>query len=443
MKIPTVAMLAATALALTACSGGGSSAAKAPPSVNMAAELKKPASITFWSWVPGIQDEVKMFEHKYPNIKVNVVNAGQPADEYPKLRTALKAGTGAPDVVQLELHEVPSFVITKSLLDISPYGASALRGRFVPWAWNQVTQKAAVYGIPQDTGPMGMLYRKDIFDKYGIAVPKTWQEFAAAARKLHAADPKTYLTNISPSNGAAFNGLLWQAGSRPFTTSGGSGLSVNLADQAAQKVTSYWSPLIQQGLVSTDPDFADQWFRGLNTGKYATWLTAAWGPVFLQSSAKDTAGKWRVAPLPQWSPGENASGNWGGSADTVVRGTKHPAAAAALAEFLNTDTQSTTRLAVKQFLFPPTTSMLADPSFLKLPQPFYGGQQVNQLFADNSTTVGTDYTWSPIQDYVFSNFNDTVGAAMTGKQDLTAALRKWQTGVVGYAKQQGFSVSGQ
>ena len=31
-----------------------------------------------------------MFEQKYPNIKVNLVNAGQPADEYPKLRTALK-----------------------------------------------------------------------------------------------------------------------------------------------------------------------------------------------------------------------------------------------------------------------------------------------------------------------------------------------------------------
>jgi multiple sugar transport system substrate-binding protein len=438
----TTATIAAAVLTLAACSSGGSSTGKSATSVDMAAELKKPASITFWSWVPGIQEEVKMFEQKYPNIKVNLVNAGQPADEYPKLRTALKAGTGAPDVVQLELHEVPSFTITKNLLDLSPYGASALKGTFVSWAWNQVAQGDAVYGIPQDTGPMGMLYRKDIFDKYGIAVPKTWDEFAAAAKKLHAANPNVYLTNMSPSDGSAFNGLLWQAGSRPFKTTGSTGLSVNLTDLAAQKVTGYWSPLIQQGLVSTDADFADQWFRGLNSGKYATWLTAAWGPVFLQTSAKDTAGKWRVAPLPQWSASENASGNWGGSADTVVRGTKYPAAAAALAEFINTDTQSTTMLASKQFLFPPTTPKLSDPAFLSLPQPFYGGQQVNQVFSDISKTVGADYTWSPFQDYVFGNFNDTVGKAMTGKQDLTAALRQWQGNIVGYAKQQGFAVSG-
>ena len=40
-----------------------------------------------------------------------------------------------------------------------------------------------------------------------------------------------------------------------------------------------------EAVVSTDPDFTDQWYQGLNQGKYATWLTAAWGPVFLEGSA--------------------------------------------------------------------------------------------------------------------------------------------------------------
>ena len=31
---------------------------------------------------------------------------------------------------------------------------------------------------------MGMIYRKDIFDKYGITPPTTWDEYAAAAQKL-------------------------------------------------------------------------------------------------------------------------------------------------------------------------------------------------------------------------------------------------------------------
>jgi len=38
-----------------------------------------------------------------------------------------------------------------------------------------------------------------MFDQYGIQVPTTWDEFAAAARKLHAANPNVYLTNIAPN----------------------------------------------------------------------------------------------------------------------------------------------------------------------------------------------------------------------------------------------------
>jgi multiple sugar transport system substrate-binding protein len=410
--------------------------------VDMASELKKPAKLVFWSWVSNISDEVRLFQQKYPNIQVKVVNAGQPTDEYPKLRTALKANRGAPDVAQLEYQEIPSFTITNSLLDLTPYGANGVKGKFVPWVWNQVTQDGKIFGIPQDIGPMGMLYRKDIFDKYGIAVPKTWDDFAVVAKKLHDADPKVYLTNLAPNDGVPFNGLLWQAGSRPFRSDSRAKLAVNLDDATSQKIAGYWNPMVRDGLVSTDPDFTDQWFHGLANGKYATWLTAAWGPMFLQGTAKGTSGKWRAAPLPQWSAGQNVSGNWGGSASTIVRGTKYPAAAAALAQFLNTDSQSTRMMADKQFLFPATTALLTDPSFTGRKVPFYGGQPVNQVFSDISRTVPTDFAWSPFQDYVYSAYMDTVGKAMTGRTDMTASLGQWQQTVTGYAKKQGFTVTG-
>ena len=66
-----------------------------------------PVEITFWSWVPGIQKEVQLFEKSHPDIDVKYVNAGQGADQYTKLRTALKAGEGVPDVVQIEFQYIP------------------------------------------------------------------------------------------------------------------------------------------------------------------------------------------------------------------------------------------------------------------------------------------------------------------------------------------------
>jgi multiple sugar transport system substrate-binding protein len=439
-----VAMVAA--LGLTACSGGGADDAagnvsQSASQADIDKAMQTPTELTFWTWVPQIEKEVALFEKKYPAIKVKVVNAGQGTPHYTKLRTALKAGTGAPDVAQIEFQYIPTFTLTKSLLDLRPYGAAALKDKFVDWAWGQVTGKGGeVWAIPQDTGPMGMLYRQDLFDKYHIAPPTTWDEFAAAARTLHAADPKVYMTNLAPNQPAVWMGLLWQAGSRPFASPSTDRVSINVADSGAKKLASYWGGLASDGVVSTDADFTDPWYQGLNKGKYATWLTAAWGPVFLSTNAKDTTGKWRAAPLPQWTAGDKASGNWGGSTSAVLKTTKNPIAAAKFAEFLNTDPESTKLMAMSQFLFPPTKSLLADPSFTGDRPAFYGGQQVNELFAGISDTVRPDFSWPPFLDQALADWNETVGKSLADHGDPAAALDQWQTRLTTYAKSQGFKV---
>ncbi|WP_188197311.1 ABC transporter substrate-binding protein [Nonomuraea sp. SYSU D8015] len=445
-----LAVTAGAALVLAGCGGGGGTPAQqsggTPSSAVSQADIDKamqtPTELTFWTWVPDIAKEVALFEKKYPAIKVKVVNAGQGEPQYTKLRTALKAGSGAPDVVQIEFQYIPTFTITNDLLDLRPYGAEALRDKFVDWTWGQVTgRNGEVWAIPQDTGPMGMLYRKDIFDKHGIEPPKTWNEFAAAARKLHAADPDVYITNLAGNQNGAWMGLLWQAGAKPFQMAAPDQISVSVNDEVSKKVAGYWGGLVKEGVVSTDTDFTDQWFQALNKGKYATWLTAAWGPVFLAGSAKDTSGKWRAAPLPQWAAGENKAGNWGGSTSAVIKSTKNPIAAAKFAEFLNTDPESTRMMASEQFLFPPTKALLEDKAFIEEKPEFYGGQEVNKLFAGISDTVSKDFTWPPFLDQTVNDWDETVGKALADKTDPVAALDQWQQRITSYAESQGFKVA--
>jgi multiple sugar transport system substrate-binding protein len=432
--------------ALAACSSGGSGGGAAASSQAVTqADIDKamatPTTLTFWTWVPNIKDEIALFEAKYPALKVNAVNAGQGTPQYTKLRTALQAGSGAPDLCQIEYQYIPTFTITDSLLDLRPYGASALRSKFVDWTWTQVSGlNGEVYAIPQDTGPMGMLYRKDIFDQYGIAVPTTWDEFAAAARKLHAAAPNVYLTNFAANQAAAWHGLLWQANAKPYAVSGKSTVAINVDDQVSQKLAAYWGGLAQEGVIGVETDFTDSWYAALNKGTYATWLTAAWGPAFLSGSAASTSGKWRAAPLPQWDAATPASGNWGGSTTAVIKSTKNPIAAAQFAQFLNSDPDSAKLFATKQFFFPATKALLADASFTGAAPAFYGGQQVNQVFADVSQTVNTSFQWPPFLDEVVTDFTDTVSKALSSKGDVVGALGQWQSRIVTYAKGQGFTV---
>jgi len=445
-KRPTAGLAATTivaALALSACSGGASTTptTAAPSAVSQAAidaAMTTPTDLTFWTWVPNIQNEIDLFEKKYPAIHVTVVNEG--SAHYTKLRTAIKAGTGAPDVAAIEYQYLPSFTQGSSLLDLAPYGAAKVSGDYASWIWSQVSSGSAVYAIPQDVGPMGNLYREDLLSAAGITPPTTWDEFATDARAYRAANPDKYLTDYPGNDAGAFVGLLWQAGARPFGYDGKKTVTINLESPEAAKVVNFWNPLIKDGVVAVDPDFTDQWYQSIANGRYASWQTAAWGPVFLQGTAAKTSGLWRAAPLPQWDASKPTSGNWGGSTTAVMKSTKNPIAASQLALWINTQHEPSLMLATKQFLFPASTSILKDPAFIDEKSAFYGGQQVNKEFAAISATVVPDFSWLPFMDYAYSSYNETMGKAVADRTDLAAGLKAWQTALTTYATQQGFTV---
>lgn len=443
-----LATAAAGALLLAACGGGGDgrdsgdggAPAKGVSQADIDKALSTPTDLVFWTWVPDIQNQVDLFMKEYPDIKVKVENVGQGAPHYQKLRTALESGEGAPDVAQVEFQYLSSFRVGDNLLDLAPYGAADLKDQYAEWIWNQVSDGGAVYGIPQDVGPMGNLYRQDLLSAAKVDPPETWDAFVDAARTYHEANPQSYLTNLPGNDPGQFTALLWQAGARPFGYDGSETVSIDLGSPEVAKVIDTWNTLIQDDLVSVDPDFTDQWYQGLANGKYASWQTAAWGPVFLQGTAGKTSGKWRATTMPQWEQGGNVSANWGGSTDAVLAGTKNPIAAAELAKWINTADEPALKFATEQFLFPAYKPILENPKFIDQKSEFYGGEQVNQEFAQISDTVSTDFEWLPFMDYVYSSFGETLGKAIADKAELQPALEAWEKDITAYAEDQGFTV---
>ncbi|MFP3821595.1 extracellular solute-binding protein, partial [Bacillus sp. SIMBA_008] len=91
-----------------------------------------------------------------------------------------------PDIAQAEYGQLPSMVISDVAREITdvyePYAE-----KYAPAINDLVTFDGAVYGVPQDIGPTGMMYRNDIFDEYGFDVPTTWEEFAEVAEDIREA----------------------------------------------------------------------------------------------------------------------------------------------------------------------------------------------------------------------------------------------------------------
>jgi multiple sugar transport system substrate-binding protein len=406
-------------------------------------------TLEFWSWVGGLDNTVKDFEQAHPNIKIHVNNVGGGPVEYEKLQTALKAGSGAPDVVQIEYDFLPSFIVTDGLADMAQYGANESKPFFVPWTWGQVSPDGKiVYGIPQDSGPLALNYNKKIFDQYGLTVPTTWDEYAQQAEKLaKASNGKVQMGHLYPTQAPWLIGLAWASGGRFFKLQGDSWIQT-LNNPAAEKVLTYWNDLIKKGYVSTIPGFTAEYYTALGNGQIASSIEAAWGPGVTAASLNDkTAGDWRAAPLPQWSKDQPfTSGNWGGSCDAVTKQSKYPNAATLFAVWLNTAKNPVLANWIQFGIFPASLSGLASPDLNapdKNPSKFFGGQNLVQIYSDASKAVSVDFQWAPWFAFVNDNYNKQIDGMINGKLTPKQALDAWQNESLKNAKNDGYDVKGE
>jgi multiple sugar transport system substrate-binding protein len=107
----TAAGLVAAGLLISGCAtqapssssstGASASATTTLTQAQIDTAVSTPTTLEFWSWVPDIQNEINLFEAKYPKIKVNLSNQGGNTAQYQKLRTSISSGD-VPDVAQIE-----------------------------------------------------------------------------------------------------------------------------------------------------------------------------------------------------------------------------------------------------------------------------------------------------------------------------------------------------
>lgn len=435
------AALALAGAGLVACSSdnGGDSPAEPGSADAIEAALEAGGELTYWTWTPQAEAQVAAFEKAYPNVKVTVVNTGGANDNNLKLQNAVAAGSGAPDVVQIEYQSIPQFILSGALLDLTEYGFADLEDLYTPGPWGAVAQNGGIWALPQDSGPMALFYNQTVFDQFGLTVPTTWDEFIEQGRKLQAADPTYYITNDGGTDAGFGTSMIWQAGGRPFSADGEK-VSIDLGDEGTTLWADTWSTLVGEGLISQIPGWSDEWFAGLESGKIATLPIGAWMPGVLESSAPGASGDWRVALMPTYDGGAPANSENGGSSEAVTKQSKNPALAAGFLKWLNSSEES-----IDVFLagggFPATVANIESDEFLNYESEYFGGQKINEVLAQAAESVSPGWQYLPWQSYANSIYGDYLGKAYQGKSSIADALLGWQDANVKYGTEQGFSVN--
>ena len=418
--------------ALTGCSSSSSSGSSSNTSSG-------PVSLTFVNWDGGMQAVVDQWNKENPNIQVKLSKpSGTGYTLYNKLITNNAAGTN-PDVTEVEYQALPALVSNKVVVPVDQY-IGDISSQFSKASLAQVQFEGKTYGVPQNVCPMIFFYRKDIWDSLGLTAPTTWADYAADAAKIHAKNPKLFIGNFSAADSGWFAGLAQQAGANWWTASGTT-WNVAIDDAATQKVANFWSGLIQQGLVSPEPNWSPQWSTEMDNGTIIGWVSAQWAPNQLPSIAKDTAGKWTAAALPAWSAGDPTVGIWGGETEAVTANSKHAAQAAAFVKWMNSSAEGVKLLIQNVDVFPASIANQTQDA-LKTPPPFMSNQpDYNTLMASAASNVRTFQIWGPNANVTFDAYSNDFAAALQNKSPLAGALTQMQNATVADMKSRGFNVT--
>ncbi|QIQ00919.1 ABC transporter substrate-binding protein [Streptomyces liangshanensis] len=422
-RVRLAAVAAAAGIAVLA----GCSSSDKPDSSSAAASCepaKGKVTLQYWNTVPGMDQVVALWNKKNPDIQVQTKNISN--DQYGTISNALKAGK-APDLAQVGYDELPNLRTQNAFVDASACKeATAAKSKFVPWTWSQTSfAGTGVFALPQDTGPMALYVRSDLFKQHGLAIPKTWDEYAAEAKKLHAADPKLTMTFFDPNNAEWFNGLLWQNSAEMYSYSGGK-WHVTVDSAQSRQVADYWQKMIDDKLVRTDlANGSTQMYAAYQQNQIASYVGAAWGYSMFRDNLPKQSGKWAIVPMPTWGTSA-ASGDWGGSTVAFMKGSKHLYESVKFNTWLNTDPEA---LALENKL---GGLYSASPVGTGLPQlaqgvPYYAGQKIFDVFAESSKNIDTSFTWGPTQKTVNLSLQDAMAKAAAGKGTLADALKTAQS----------------
>jgi multiple sugar transport system substrate-binding protein len=429
--LAALAGVAAIAMGLSGCSGSTPSTTDSSNSGT--------TTIEWWGWAPGYEEAAAAFNKAHTDVQINYTNVGSGSKGgYDKMKSAVQAGN-APCLGQVGAETLTSFVAQDAVEDITSQ-MSSQKSKFADAAIAAASVGDKIYGVPVDFGTMGFFYRSDLLQQYGVSVPKTWDDFKAAAQQVRKASNNTAYIMSIPSDAYDYAGFAWQAGAKWFDAESGDwGVTIN--DDANLKIANYWQDLIDNDLIATyeawSPELTTAWANGTVIGQ----VGAAWYAGILKSDEvkATTSGKWAVAPMPRWGSDDKV-GNAGGSPNAVLKGCKNVDAAVEAAIWLSTNADSLTPMIDKGGLLPAATNASSVPALTE-GDDFFGGQKIwTEVFIPETAKVNSDWQWGPSSTEPSGTLYEQLSKVAQKQTTFADALGATQTATVSAMKTDGFTV---
>jgi multiple sugar transport system substrate-binding protein len=260
-----------------------------------------------------------MYEAKNPSVKVAIETGGNTSEAQAQyLNTVMTAKDTSLDIMILDVIRPAQYAAagwTVPFNDALGKDADALMKRYLPAYAEANSVDGKIVALPAFADAMFLYYRKDLLEKYGIQPPQTWDELAAASRKVAEGEKNPNLQGLS-FQGKAIEGAVctfllpyWSMG-KQLVSNG----KLTFDRDTAVKSLALWKSFVDQGVakkniaeVATDDTRKE--FQAGNVLFAVNW-SYAWGQFNgTESAVKEKVG---VVTLPAVKGGQAASclGGW-------------------------------------------------------------------------------------------------------------------------------------
>lgn len=311
------------------------------------------------------------YQAKHPGVTIDIETGGATSElQRQYLSTVLNAKDSAIDIYMIDIVNPAQYFGAGWLEPLDAYigkPAEVLKPYLPVYASSNVVD-GKLAAMPAFADAMFMYYRKDLLEKHKIAEPKTWDELAAAARKIQAAEGNPNLQGLSiqgaPIEGAVCTFLLpyWGQG-KEFNDAAG---RMTLDKPAAAKGLNTWLTMVDQGVIKRNvaevktPDTVNEFKAGQVI--FAINWGFAWDR-FKDDKDSTVQGKVGVMPLPAMAGGRSATcvGGWQWAVSAF---SKNKAEAAKLVKFMSSP-EASRFLAVQGSLLPTYQSVYTDAEVVK------------------------------------------------------------------------------
>jgi multiple sugar transport system substrate-binding protein len=364
--------------------------------------------ITVWAWgeaamaVEAAKDD---FEAKNPDMEIDLVEMG-PWDIMDKLLVSMASGKGAPDVSEVVRRLFSTYAVSGGLVDLTDK-AMPYKQDMMETAWSQVEFDARVWGAPADVNPGWVVYNKEIFDEYGIAVSsiETWSDMIEVGKVLknHGIDLLQLHVPAGTWGTNHFTMFLNSRGGNIFDKDG----KVTRNNQLAKETLEFYYNLSEYAMLvpQGDPSI----WSAFKDGKVATYVHNAGMAAVLKQSAPELAGKMRVMPWPKWSAdAPSTTGQWGGAVWVIPKQSPKQEAAWRFIEYMSFSKAGAEYMWTDGLLMSSYKPGLESDVF-RQPDPYFGDQITWEALEARSVPTLYQFDWAKTEkimgDVIDAMFN--------------------------------------